>query len=72
VPSASDMAVELFDVDYLNHKGSIELPWWLVGANAYPTHGRFVFFSGDGTKKHVIVQADASSGLLYDTAVLTY
>lgn len=69
---APDTTVELLNTEYLGHSGRITLPDWLVGASAYVTHGRFVFYSSDCSKKYVVVQADAASGLLRDTAVLTY
>ncbi len=68
----ADTAVELLTPDYLAYKDRITLPNWAVGASSYPTHGRCVFYSADSSKKYVIVQADAASGLTNDTAVLTY
>jgi hypothetical protein len=68
----TDTAVELYNTDYLGHTNRITLPNWQVGSAAYATHGRYVFYSADGSHKYVIVQADGSSGLLHDTAVLTY
>ncbi|MFL5301439.1 MAG: PKD domain-containing protein [Anaeromyxobacteraceae bacterium] len=70
--AASDTTVELFNTTYLGRVDRITLPRWAVGAKSYLTHGRFVFYSADGSKKRVVVQADAGSGLLLDTAVLTY
>jgi hypothetical protein len=70
--SLADTTVELFNPSYLGPAGQVALPWWAVGGSSFPTHGRFVFYSADGTRKHVVVQADVSSGLLHDTAVVTY
>jgi len=70
--TTADATVELFDTQYLATTGTIALPNWAVGTNAFITHGRFVFYSADGSKRYVIVQADASSGLVHDTAVLSY
>jgi len=70
--SGADTVVELFNTDYLGHTDRITLPYWAVGGNSYPAHAQFVFYSADRSKKYVIVQADAASGLLKDTAVLTY
>ena len=67
-----DTAVELFDPTYLAHAARIDLPWWTVGAGAYPAHARYVFYSADAARKLVLVQADGASGLLHDWAVLTY
>ncbi len=71
-PPTADTTVELFNTEYLGHVDRIVLPSWVVGSNAYAAHGRFVFYGAGGTKKHVVIQADGSSGLLHDTAVLTY
>lgn len=70
--AANDTTIELFDTTYLGRVDRITLPRWAVGARSYLTHGRFVFYSADGSKKRVVVQADAGSGMLLDTAVLTY
>jgi chitinase len=67
-----DTTVELFNTTYLGHVDRISLPWWSVGNDVFQTHGLYVFHSADGAKKYVIVQADGSSGLLLDTAVLNY
>ena len=71
-PATADTTVELFDPTYLGHVNGITLPRWIVGVSPYAVHGRFVFYSADGTKKFVVAQADGSSGLLHDTGVLTY
>ena len=70
--AANDTAVELFNMTYLGHVDRMSLPWWSVGDDAFQTHGAYVFHSGDGAKRYVIVQADGASGLLHDTTVLTY
>lgn len=70
--SSADTTVEILDPTYLGHQDRISLPWWSVGDGAFPTHGLFVFHRADGTRRYVIVQADGASGLLHDTAVLTY
>jgi hypothetical protein len=68
----TDGTVELFNVDFLGHTDRITLPRWQVGSSSFPTHGRFVFYRSDASKKYVVVQADAASALLRDTAVLTF
>jgi hypothetical protein len=68
----SDGTVELFNTDFLGHTDRLTLPRWQVGSSSFPVHGRFVFYGAGYGKKHVVVQADAASGLLRDTAVLTY
>jgi hypothetical protein len=70
--SAADTAVELFNTTYLGHTGRITLPYWAVGGGSYPVHAQFVFHRSDCSQKYVIVQADPTSSLLLDTAVLTY
>lgn len=69
---AGGATVELFDPTYLGRTSRIALPTWPVGGTAYPTRGRFVFYGADGAKKHVVVEADPSSGLLRGTAVLSF
>ena len=68
----TDTVVELFGTTYLGYVDEIVLPWWSIGTSAVPTHGVYVFHSSDGTQRFVIVQADGSSGLLHDTAILTF
>ena len=68
----ADTTVELFNTDYLGHTDRIALPMWIAGSNAFVAHGRFVFHRSGGSGRLVIVQADGSSGLLHDTAVLAY
>ena len=67
-----DTTVELLDPANLGHLDRISLPSWFVGANGYATHGRYVFYSADGAKKYVLVQADGASGLVHDWSVLAY
>ncbi|BDG09972.1 YncE family protein [Anaeromyxobacter paludicola] len=69
---ALDGTVELLNATYLGPTRSITLPYWNVGANSFPTHGRFVFYGAGCSKKYVVVQADPAAGLSQDTAVLTY
>jgi len=69
---ADDATVELLNTTFLGHVDRIALPWWAIGGNTVPVHGRFVFYGADGLRKYVLVQADATSGLLNDWAVLGY
>lgn len=68
----ADLQVELFDYDFLVSAGSLILPEYPVAATSYPSHGRFVFFRADATALSVIVQADDTSGILNDFAVVTF
>lgn len=68
----TDGTVEILGNEVLGHLDRIMLPRWQVGPYSYAVHGRFVFYGAGYAKKHVIVQADGASGLLHDTAVLTY
>jgi hypothetical protein len=70
--SGADTVVELFNTVYLGHTDRITLPYWAVGGGSFPAHAQFVFYSADCSKRYVIVQADPTSRLLLDTAVLTY
>jgi chitinase len=67
-----DTVVEVFSAGSLAPLTPLVLPRWYVNGVSYDTHGRFVFYSTDGTRKYVIVQGDSTSGLLHDTAVLTF
>jgi chitinase len=67
-----DTMVEVFSLPYLAPLPPITLPRWEINGVSYDAHGRFVFYSADGTKKYVIVQADSTSGLVHDTAVLAF
>ena len=71
-PSPDDTVLQLYDYTFLVYENSIALPTFSVGQNTYPGHGKFVFFNGDGTQYYVIIQADSTSGLLYDHAVVVY
>ena len=74
VPSGAtaDLKLRFYDQAFLNFEGEVALPSWIVGGNPFPTHGRFVFHDGAGQKAFVVLQADASSGLLLDSGVATY
>ncbi len=67
-----DTVLQLYDYTHLVHENSIALPRFRVGQDTYPGHGKFVFFNNDGTQYYVIMQADNTSGLLYDYAIIAY
>jgi hypothetical protein len=67
-----DNRVQWFD-DFYNETGKAAmLPRFDVSGTKYAAHGKFVFLSSDGTKVHVVVMADVTSGLLNDFAVVTF
>lgn len=70
--ATSDTAVQVYDDAYLGFEGTLPLPNFVLPTGSYSAHGRFVFFSRDGTRRFAVVQADASSGLLYDFAVVSF
>jgi hypothetical protein len=67
-----DTELQTYDYTYLAFESRTPLPRFLVNNNVYAGHGRFVFFNRTGTEHYVIVQADASSGMLYDFGVVRY
>jgi len=74
-PSAGpldDTRVYRFDDVYCETVKARQLPKFDVGGTKYAAHGKFAFLSSDGTKVHVVVMADVTSGLLNDYAVVTF
>jgi hypothetical protein len=70
--TSADTEIRIFVYNFLTFEQSIKLPHFVVGNNQYAGHGRFVFYNSNGTKSFVVLQADASSGMLYDYGVVTY
>ncbi len=71
--STADREVQIFNYDYLTFDSKITLPHFVVSASsAFAGHGRFVFYNSTGTKYFVVIQADSSSGMLYDYGVVSY
>lgn len=68
----SDTEIRTFGYDYLTFEQSIPLPRFIFGNGNYAGHGKFVFYNSDGSKVFVVVQADASSGALYDYGIVIY
>jgi hypothetical protein len=68
----SDTEIQIFGYDYLTFKERIPLPHFVISGDAYAGRGRFVFHNRDGSRYFVVVQADGTSGLLYDYGVVTY
>jgi chitinase len=69
---AADTLVHRFEATYLTETGTVPLSPFVTPAGSFRGHGRWVFFSADGTRHYAIVQADASSALLEDFAVMTF
>jgi len=79
VPSASyygsgheDESILVFAADFLTRKPSVAISPFITPAASFAGHGRFVFFSADGLRRYALVQADATSAMLKDFAVLTF
>jgi chitinase len=64
--------VRLYTPDFLAFDRSIQLPPYVRNSTSYPSHGRFVFYNSTGDRMIVVVQIDASSGLLNDYGVVTF
>ena len=67
-----DTQAHVYGYDYLSFEDSIALPTFDVNGTSYPGHGRFVFLKRDGTQFFVILQADASSGMLNDFGIAAF
>jgi hypothetical protein len=71
-PAHYDTEVRFFEDVYYDFRQREILPSFVVGPSAYPAHGKYVFWNGAGTQCYVVVQADATSGLVNDFGVVTY
>jgi hypothetical protein len=67
-----DTSLSLFNDDTLTLNSSVSLPEVTVDATSYPSHGRFVFFSDDGSRYSMIIQTDPASGSSYDYGVVSF
>lgn len=68
----ADAELRIYGDDYLAERETVPFPRIGVGGKGYVAHGRFAFFSSDGTRRFAVVRADASSGLLHGDAVVAY
>ncbi len=69
----ADTEMQTFNYDFLTFESGVTLPYFVVSnTSAFPGHGRYVFYNSDGTKSFVVLQADATSGMLYDYGVVIY
>ena len=64
--------IPIYSYEFLVFEQSLYVPDFDVNGRVFPGHARYVFFSPDGGSYRVIVQADQSSGMLNDFAVMTY
>ena len=68
----SDTEIRTFAYDFLTFEQSVPLPRFIIGSRNYVGHGRFVFYNSDASKTFVVLQADSTSGAIYDYGVVTY
>jgi hypothetical protein len=71
-PVTTDAELRVYGDDYLARLETIAFPRIGVGGRGFVAHGRFAFFSSDGTRRFVVARADAASGLLTPDAVIAY
>lgn len=67
-----DTELHIYDYDFLTFDTVVPLPNFIVSGQAYPAHGRYIFFSADGSIYFTIVQADATAGMLFDYGIIIY
>jgi hypothetical protein len=71
--SPTDEGVVLsYDDEYFNPVGRFVLAGFPIGSYTFNSHGRWVFFSADGTALYAIVQAEEGSDALNDFAIQTF
>lgn len=68
----ADAELRVFGDDFLAQLETVALPRIGVGGVGHVAHGRFAFFTRDGTRRFVLVRADASSGLLKADGIVAY
>jgi len=71
-PGTEDSQLQIYGYDFLTLEASVPFPSIPLGGQVYPVHGKYVFYSADGSHYFAIVQADASAGLLNDYGVIVY
>jgi hypothetical protein len=69
---ASDSEIRIFGADFLALQQVVLLPRVGVGGRGYAAHGRFAFFSRDGTSRFVLASVDASAGLIAPAVIVAY
>jgi hypothetical protein len=71
-PPNIDTELRLYDYEFLALDGAFPFPRLRVGTADHPLHGRHVFFTADGRRAWVLVEADAASGLLFDHGIVEF
>lgn len=66
----SDSSIRFYEDSFLNETGTFVLPEFVIALNGHAAHGKKVFYNSDGSQYMAIVQADNSSGLLDDFAIV--
>ena len=67
-----NIEIQLYVYDPISFESTIPLPKFEVSRNKYLSHGKFVFINSTGSKYHVVVEADAYSGLSHPFGVVSY
>lgn len=70
--TTADTEMVAYDDAYLARSSTTVFPLIGVGGGGFSAHGRFAFFSGDGTSRYALVAVDATAGLLTPHAVIAY
>ncbi len=71
-PGTEDTQLRIYAYDFLTLETSVPFPTIPLGGQTYSVHGKYVFFSADGSHYYAIVQADSSAGLVNDYGVIAY
>jgi hypothetical protein len=61
-----DTQVRLYEDQFLNFMEAIDLPPTIISSTLVPSHGRFVFWSADGSRLFVILRATPTTGVPRD------
>jgi hypothetical protein len=69
---AEDTRVGVYSYELLNVSRTIDLPISESPRGQVIWHGRWVFFSADGTKLYVIAQADPIAASLHDFTIFSF
>jgi hypothetical protein len=67
----ADAHLQFYHDAYLEYRGSLQLPSFVVEGQLFAAHGRHVFFDPSGEYFVVIQQADTAAALVHDFAIFT-
>ena len=71
--TTADTEVQIFNYDFLTFNSKVTLPSFVVSnTSAYAGHGKYVFYNSGATKYFVVLQADNTSGMIYDFGLVQY